>query len=152
MRYFFLIATLCFLGSTVTFGQDLDNLPTQGRVAERIKSMKVAFLTNKLGLSSEQSQTFWPIYNDFEAKQQNLRQKYRQNKNINLMDDAEVEQQIDARFQLEQELLDLKKQYYEKLKSAISIRQIANIARAEREFKTVLLKELQKNRQRGNKD
>ena len=37
-----------------------------GRMNERIKAQKVAFITEKLSLTAEEAQQFWPIYNAFE--------------------------------------------------------------------------------------
>ena len=62
------------------------------------------------------------------------------------MTDAEVEQLIDHQLAAEQELLDAKKKYFNKLKKVVSVRQIAMLGKAEREFKAYLLKEIQKRR------
>ena len=40
---------------------------------ERIKALKTAFITTELDLSSEESAKFWPIYNDFDEKQFEIR-------------------------------------------------------------------------------
>ncbi len=145
MKRLFLIGLMFLTGSLAMAGQDQEALPEfNGQAAERIKSMRIAFMTNKLGLTTEESQKFWPIYNEYEQKQKQIRRKYNQSKNINLMNDTEVEKFVDSRFLMEQELLDLKRQYFTNLKDAISIRQIANIGKAEREFKTVILNEWRK--------
>ena len=38
------------------------------QIEERIKAQKIAFISDKLQLTSEEAQQFWPIYNAFEAK------------------------------------------------------------------------------------
>ena len=39
---------------------------------DKIEALKVAFITKRLNLSPEESQKFWPIYNQYEAeKKQN---------------------------------------------------------------------------------
>ena len=111
--------------------------------------MRIAFITNKLGLTTEQSQNFWPIYNQYENSRRKIRSKYRQNQDINLMTDGEVENLLTARLKMDQELLDLKRDFFNQLKNAVSIRQIARIGAVEREFKTMILKEWrQRQRQR----
>ncbi|MEY4038794.1 MAG: hypothetical protein RIR67_1106, partial [Bacteroidota bacterium] len=40
---------------------------------EQIKTMKVAFLTTELDLTSAEAEKFWPVYNAFEDKQFELR-------------------------------------------------------------------------------
>ena len=45
------------------------------KMNERIKAQKIAFITEKLSLTSEEAQEFWPIYNEIEAKKETLRKK-----------------------------------------------------------------------------
>ena len=40
---------------------------------EEIFTLKVAFITNKLPLTSSEAEKFWPIYNAFEDKQFELK-------------------------------------------------------------------------------
>ncbi len=42
---------------------------------EQIKSMKVAFITNELALTPDEASKFWPLFNAFEDKQQEIRQQ-----------------------------------------------------------------------------
>ena len=143
IRYFFVLSLLltCLTLSHAQ-GLGLDDMPQfTGEAMERVKTMQIAFITNKLGLSPDQSKNFWPLYNQYEDSRKEIRKKYRQSKNINLMTDKELETHVLSRFEMEQELLDLKRDHYGKLKSAISIRQIAQINAAERQFKAMILKE-----------
>ena len=64
----FLLLVLCT--TTAFYGQRKEN-------HEKIKSLKVAFITEKLDLSSAEAQTFWPIYNDYQEKRAALRKKER---------------------------------------------------------------------------
>ena len=43
------------------------------KLKERIKAQKVAFITERLDLSSKEAQQFWPIYNAFEDKIDDMR-------------------------------------------------------------------------------
>ncbi len=49
------------LAVTLSFGQ---NRPDK----DKIKSLKIAFITERLDLSTKEAQTFWPIYNEYEEK------------------------------------------------------------------------------------
>lgn len=40
---------------------------------EQIKSLKVAFFTSELNLSSQESEKFWPLYNAYDDKQFEIR-------------------------------------------------------------------------------
>lgn len=62
-----LFLTLLF-SSALFYGQrDVDK--------NKIKTLKIAFITEKLNLSSQEAQGFWPIYNDYQAEKEKLRQK-----------------------------------------------------------------------------
>ncbi|MEB8347550.1 hypothetical protein OO010_15985, partial [Flavobacteriaceae bacterium KMM 6898] len=64
------IATLVLLLliTVVSFAQDRPD-------REKIKALKVAFITERLDLSSKEAQLFWPIYNEHEANMDALRVK-----------------------------------------------------------------------------
>tara|TARA_R110002012_G_scaffold322033_1_gene554000 strand:+ start:10103 stop:10555 length:453 start_codon:yes stop_codon:yes gene_type:complete len=62
-----LLLTLLFT-SALFYGQrDVDK--------DKIKTLKIAFITEKLNLSPQEAQGFWPIYNDYQAEKDKLRQK-----------------------------------------------------------------------------
>lgn len=113
---------------------------------ERIKSLRVAFITEQLELTPEESEKFWPLINQFEIEKKQLRRSYKRQKSVDLMTDAEIEQSILDNFEKEQKLLDLKKSYFVKMKSVIPTRKIAKYLQAEKEFKTTVLKQMRKNR------
>jgi shikimate kinase len=121
-----------------------------GRLQEKkdeIESMKIAFITKKLALSSEEAQQFWPVYNQYSEKLQELRKKrrqdYRQNKdNIDEMSDKEVEAAVENDMLFRQKELDLQKEYHTKFKSVLPIKKVAKLYAAEEQFKRVLLEKL----------
>jgi hypothetical protein len=42
---------------------------------EQIKALKVAFITNELTLTSDEAAAFWPLYNTYDNKQNEIRLK-----------------------------------------------------------------------------
>ena len=52
-------------------------LQAQGPVRDRIKTLKVAFITERVGLTSKEAQQFWPIYNEHEDVLENIRRRER---------------------------------------------------------------------------
>lgn len=109
---------------------------------ERLQAMRVAFITNALQLTPEESQAFWPIYNEYEDQQKEIRRKYRPDKQMMLMSDQELEQQIEYNLKMEEELLQLKRSYIGRFKAAIPIRKIAMLNNAENKFKEEILKQI----------
>ena len=63
-----IILILLITLSSNSFAQDNDR-------QDRIKALKIAFITERLQLTETEAQKFWPIYNAFEAENQKLRKK-----------------------------------------------------------------------------
>ena len=52
---------------------------------DKIKTLKIAFITEKLDLSEQEAQKFWPVYNAFEEENFKFRkQSFETKKNIDL--------------------------------------------------------------------
>ncbi|MCX6186302.1 MAG: hypothetical protein NTU43_04785, partial [Bacteroidetes bacterium] len=45
----------------------------KGKMKDKIETMKIGFITQKLNLTSEEAQKFWPVYNKFSDDLQKLR-------------------------------------------------------------------------------
>ena len=60
----FLIAAL--LVSHLGFSQDKQDDELSRK--EKIKRLKIAFITKELDLTVDQSEKFWPVYNELESK------------------------------------------------------------------------------------
>jgi hypothetical protein len=58
---------------------------------ERIKALKVAFITEKLELTESEAQKFWPIYNTFEENMHNFRKDFYKNRKMDIANVSEQE-------------------------------------------------------------
>jgi hypothetical protein len=64
MKRLFTLLTL-FLGlAVVTVAQD-DGDDAKSEGGGRIEALKIAYITKKLNLSTDEAQKFWPIYNKY---------------------------------------------------------------------------------------
>jgi hypothetical protein len=118
---------------------------------EKIKSLKVAFITEKLELTSTEAQQFWPVYNKFEEKREALRQTER--KEIrNKMQDASELSETEAttvlgkliRFKVDAEKLD--QAFLSEIQKVLSAKKTLILMRSEEEFKRQLIKQYRQNR------
>ena len=115
---------------------------------ERIRALRVAFITDKLQLTPEESEKFWPLYNQYEAEQKRIRQRYKVDLDLNAMSDQEVERSVTDRFELEEQVIKLKRDYFQRMKSFMAVRKIALLLRSEQDFNRELLRRIQEARAR----
>ena len=126
--------------------QDLD-MSRMERMSERIEAQKVAFITNQLALTAEESAQFWPIYNEYKAKEKEKRRSVHPGKELQYLTDAEAEELFSKSMQIEEELVDLKREYFVRMKEVLSARKIVRLQHLEREFNLQVLNKLRQARQ-----
>ncbi len=141
------ILILLLLATTVFYGQ---NRP----IRDKIKTLKVAFITERLNLTSEEAQVFWPIYNEHEDKIETIKRKERREIRARLLDfDALSEKEADALLNdliaLENEKHQLNVAFMEKMSKAITSKKTFLLIKAEEDFKKRLLKEMRDRRRSG---
>jgi len=114
---------------------------------EQIKSQKIAFITDKLQLTVEESQQFWPIYNekvkkldDIDKQQKAIIRNYK--KNSETLTNKELETMSDKLMDLEASSTKIESDYYQKYKTVLPINKIFKLYDVERQFKHELLKQL----------
>ena len=147
-----LIPILIFLISFSVFSQP------DGKIRERIKAQKVAFITEKLSLTPEEAQVFWPIYNAYETKTEKIRFKdlraikMRMRENPDLSE-KEADKLLDKLLKAEDAMHTAKLTLVTDLKTVISSEKIIKLKAAEDEFNKKLLERLKEFRdKRGNRD
>lgn len=113
---------------------------------EEIESLKIAYFTQKLDLSPDEAKVFWPIYNEMQREQNDLRKErmqkmisFRKTNEIDNLTDAQVQSLITSEFDFKQRDLNLDKKYYSKLKSSLPIKVVGKFYRAQEGFKRELL-------------
>ena len=121
--------------------------PGQERRHEKIEAARVAFLTTRLNLTTDQAQKFWPVYNEFDAKRRVIRKRITgQQRDLATLADTQLQGAIDNLFAARQEELNLEKEYATRFQKVISLRQTLVLYLAEREFAKLLLRKLEERR------
>jgi len=117
----------------------------------RIENAKIAYLTDKLSLTQEQAQRFWPVYNEFTDKRRKLSQQQRQLRgtNVESLNEQQIKDLIKQNFSFRQNEVNLEKEYYEKFQKVLSVRQTGQLLVAEREFTREILQKLGGGRRGG---
>ncbi|WP_460893187.1 hypothetical protein [Rufibacter soli] len=144
-RILFLLAFL--LCGTLAMAQTQKKETPEERKAriEKIETAKIAFITDKVTLSAEQAHRFWPLYQEYQDRKDQIRSKSRHFKEENLskLTDEQIQEGLESRLNYRQAELNIEKEYMDKYLRVISPRQLALFYRAEREFTKLLLERLQ---------
>lgn len=114
----------------------------------RLAAFRAEVFSRVLNLTPEEAQQFWPVYNEYADKREQVQQDLRPGKQLDQMSDAEVEEQIRKHFDMKQRELELEKEAYQKLRKVLPLRKVAKLPAAEREFRESLVKKLQEARER----
>lgn len=115
---------------------------------EQLHSMKVAFITTELGLTSAEAEKFWPIYNNYDNKQFELRQQKMRafqrkinDGSINQMSDKEASAFLAQMEDTEEAIFQNRKKLITNLRAVISPLKIIKLKKAEEDFNRKLLRQ-----------
>lgn len=126
----------------------------QGPVRDRIKTLKVAFITERVGLTSEEAQQFWPIYNEHEDTLEEIRRKERAELEVNIaraqdLSKNESERLLDRLLELQFEKQKVDQEFLSKLRTVIPAKKVLLLVKAEEDFKRQMIQEFRKRRGGG---
>ncbi|WP_338763710.1 hypothetical protein WAF17_20270 [Bernardetia sp. ABR2-2B] len=142
---FYTSFVLFFFLSISVFAQRGHNGRGNEEMSEQLKAMRVAMITQNLNLSSDEAAKFFPIYNEYSTKRENIKKQLKQNRREGRrLTGAKLEASFKKTFELREQELELEKLYFEKFKTVVSVEKIMELYRTERQFRRMLLKELSK--------
>ncbi len=129
---------------------------------EKIKAARIAFLTNRLQLTSEVAKDFWPLFNDYEKAKGELSRKYNQQKRdlvgangFRNMSDENASKMLHIYMDQKEAELKLEREYMKKFEGVLTAKQIWAVIRFEGEFRRDFFDKLRQQRgregQRGKK-
>lgn len=140
------IFLLCFSGIQA---QVIGDFPGRGMQNARIKAQRVAYITSRLALSPQEAERFWPLFNEMEEERERIFLKYDLERPADSISEADAARRIEQSFRLDEELLALRRRYYERFKQVVPASKIVKFPEADREFKREMLEELRHRREHG---
>ncbi|MDX2174618.1 MAG: hypothetical protein SFY56_16050 [Bacteroidota bacterium] len=112
---------------------------------DKVEALRVAFIGKKLDLTTNESEKFWPIYNEYNDKikaiRKNLRQSFK--KGIDNMSDKELEELYVLEIKSKQAEAEQFKLFNDKIKVIIGTKKTLKLRVAEEEFKKEIIKTIQ---------
>ena len=115
---------------------------------DQIKTLKIGYITNELDLTADEAVKFWPLFNAFEDRQQEIRQQKLKNyltrlDNETISDFSEKEAQtlLNQIETSEEDLFQLRKKFIVSLKNVLPAIKILKLKKAETQFSKRLLQQ-----------
>ena len=100
---------------------------------EKIQALKIAFITQKLQLTPDEAQKFWPVYNQYDNEIHNI----------------ELDKSDPNVIDKEEKLLNVRKKYLTSFEKILGPDKTNRLFNAERDFRGILIRRLQnRNQQR----
>ena len=138
-----LLLIILFLFSIHSFSQ-----PKDKEKREKIRSLKVGFLTTELSLTPDEAAVFWPLYNAFDNKQNEIRSKKTKslidkmdNESFAKMNEKEAFALLAQSESYDEDLFQNRRKFISSLKGVISPIKIIKLKKAEDNFNKKLLQQ-----------
>ncbi|WP_394759649.1 sensor of ECF-type sigma factor [Flavobacterium sp.] len=147
-----IITILLLFLCTISFAQDFE------KRAERVKALRVAFISTKLDLTSQEAEKFWPLFNKFSDAQMDLHKQKKQlmlrlkPENTSGMSDSETLKLLNESENIDATMETKKRQFVKDLQGVISPQKIVLLKGLEEEFKNTLLNKMKQRQGRFQKN
>lgn len=136
MKKIITIICICFFSILTISAQGRKNS------REKIKALKISYLTEQLNLTSDEAQKFWPIYNAYDLEQHSLRNEIRtkikkaikDSGTLDAINEKDAERLITLKLATDKKIYESQKMFVNKIKKVISYKKIIKLQVAEMEF------------------
>ncbi len=116
---------------------------------DKIDALRATFIAKKVNFTTQETQLFWPLYNEMNDKldvvRKTFRLQYNTTTNFNFITDKEAETYLAAELNLKQKEFETYKEYYEKFRKILPVKKVAALRRAEEDFKREIIKTIKEN-------
>jgi hypothetical protein len=137
------ILPILLLLSSFSFYAQSENMKEK---KEKIKALKVAFLTTELDLTAKEAEKFWPVYNSFDDRQFDIRhtkmKAYKTRMNelaLDKMSEKEASILLTQMQNTDEELYLLRKDFTQSLNKVLPAIKIVKLRVSEEDFNRKLL-------------
>jgi hypothetical protein len=131
-------------------------LPVSGLTAqnpnrERLDAYRIGFFTKKLNLTPSEAEKFWPAYNEYQKKRNNIQMERRDiirafNQNAATLGDSELTSMGDKLNTTFSDESSLSARFHKQLKEALPPAKVIMFYQTENQYRALLLNRLKENR------
>ena len=111
---------------------------------DKIRAAHAAYITQRIELTSSESEKFWPLYREYFEKRRDLRQRMRDARQSESNEKDLLEMDLSTK----EEELELERELMEKLQEFIPAEKLVKLRQAEIDFRKLLLRKVQERRRR----
>lgn len=134
-----LFTLFSLITASFAFGQH--NKRDRGELSEKLKAKKIAYIIDNLEITPEQSEKFWPIYNEYKNEKKALDKDTRASSD---MTEAEAKEYLNQRLERARKEIDLREKYNARFLEVISANQLVKLSHVERKFKREMLNDIKR--------
>ena len=150
MKYIVRTLPLILILCTLTFVVNAQESKEREERREKYRSMKIAYFTERLELTPEEAEKFWPLYNEVEKKKhelpnRNIRPRHYTQQLENLTDE-EIEKITDDIIDARKKEAQLSAEFHEDLKKFLSPKKIMKLYITEVQFREYILRKIRDER------
>jgi len=119
--------------------------------SEHLQIERIAYFTEKIGLTPEEAQLFWPVYNEMDNLRTALFEEkaaimHKFTNESDKMNDRQIEEQLTRLVAIQQKEMALPAEYDAKFRKVLSARKVMNLYVAEMGFRNYLLQKMRNQR------
>ena len=120
-------------------------------LGDQVQVERIAYFTEKIGLTPEEAQLFWPIYNEMDKKRTTLfdERALIMRKFVDesaKMSDRQIDEQLKRLVAIQQQEMALPAEYDAKFRKVLPARKVMNLYVAEMGFRNYLLQKMRDGR------
>lgn len=156
MKKITLLFSFLFFTSFFVNAQKTESKQTR---SEKIKTLKIAFLTEQLNLTPKEAQKFWPIYNSYDKKLHQLERlekyklisKIRQAGGVDSISEQEAKSIMQKIKEINSQVCKTKLELDNKLTNILSYKKLLKLKTAEKQFVRNLMRKYKRNKENNRK-
>ena len=115
---------------------------------ERMQAARIAYITTRISLKTEQAEKFWPLFNSFtESREASMRAVGDLSKGIESMTEEEAKSRIQQKLQIQQKLVQDEKIFVAEAAKVLTYKQLLLLQNIAKDFNRYLY---ERGRGRGN--
>jgi hypothetical protein len=144
------LSLIVFTHSSAAQGNDYQ------KTEDLIKAQMIGFFTKKIGLTPDEAKKFWPVYNAYWERKNQIIADWKKKfnyyqKHSDELSEEQMEKLADEYIEFELQKAELLEKYNKEFKEILPIRKVMKIYQADYEFKAYLLKKIKNSRNEEDK-